>query len=295
MSKRHLTAAVIASILLAAVVACGGGPIVDPLQVTAALVDGDLPLEDPGARAWDRAAEHPAALMVQDVTEPRLVEPGVGLVNVRALHNREWVVFRLAWDDPTRDLVPEVGRSADAVAIQLPVLAGADVPNAAMGDPGKPVEILYWKAVWQDDAERAATGGGDRLTALYPNATTDHYPYQAAPEGARDEMARRYAPAAAAGNPILVRPGQGPVQVMLAEGFGGSAAAATQDAKGRGDWADGLWRVTIARPLVLGEGRARLEAGARTYIALAVWDGARRNTGALKMRSGWVPLVLEAP
>jgi len=294
MLKRHAAAAFVAT-ALAAAVACGGGPVVDTLQVTAARVEGALPLDDPGAAAWSRAPEHPAALMVQDVTEPRLVEPGVGLINVRALHNREWVVFRLEWDDPTRDLIPEVGRSADAVAIQLPVAPGADVPNAAMGDPGKPVEILYWKAVWQDDAERAAAGGGDRLATLYPNATTDHYPYQAAPEGERDEMARRYAPAAAAGNPILVRPGQGPVQVILAEGFGSSAAAATQDATGHGTWADGRWRVTIARPLVEGEGLARLEPGARTYLALAVWDGARRNTGSLKMRSGWVPFVLEAP
>jgi hypothetical protein len=51
--------------------------------------------------------------------------------------------------------------------------------------------------------------------------------------------------------------------------------------------------VTIARPLQEGAGRNNLEVGKKTYVAFAVWDGADRQTGSRKMRSGWVPLFLE--
>jgi DMSO reductase family type II enzyme heme b subunit len=58
-------------------------------------------------------------------------------------------------------------------------------------------------------------------------------------------------------------------------------------------WANGRWLTTIARPLNEGAGVANLQPGQRTYVAFAVWDGAARHMGARKMRSGWIPLVLE--
>jgi hypothetical protein len=231
--------------------------------------------------------------MVQDVTEPKLTAPGVGVIRVRALHDGRTVVFRLEWEDATKDLIPESGRSSDAVAVQFPVAGGADVPNPAMGEAGKPVEICFWKAVWQDDAERAAAGKGDRIAALYPNMTVDHYPFNA-PQPAQPEAARRYAPAAAAGNPITDRPNKSAVQQVIAEGFGTSSVPPLQLASGRGVWNRNRWRTSIARPLTGGDGRSNLQVGVRTYVAFAVWDGAQRHTGSRKMRSGWIPLVLEA-
>jgi hypothetical protein len=271
--------------------ACARGPVVDATQVSAIRVAGALPTEDPAAAVWDRAPEHPAALMVQDVTEPRLTTPGVGVVKVRAVHDGTNIVFRLQWDDATRNVIPESGVSSDAAALQFAVLPGADVPNAAMGEPGKPVHICYWKALWQDDAERAASGV-DRIAALYPNIAVD--PYPAAQGGdARAEMEKRYAPAMAAGNPVTARPQSGAVQEMLAEGFGTSSVPAEQRATGRGVWSPGSWVVTIARPLQEGAGRNNLEVGTKTYVAFAIWDGADRQTGSRKMRSGWVPLFIE--
>jgi DMSO reductase family type II enzyme heme b subunit len=278
------------AIALFTAVSCARGPLVDTQQVSAALVKGPLPSEDPAAAVWDTVPEHPATLMVQDVTEPRLVKPGVGLVKVRAVHDGTTVVFRLQWDDPTRDVIPESGRSSDAVAIQFAVPPGADVPNAAMGEAGKPVEICYWKAVWQDDAERAKSGV-DRVAALYPRAAVDAYPFQQN-ASARAEMEKRYAPAMAAGNPVTDRPQSGAVQQMLAEGFGTSTVPRDQKATGRGAWNQNAWTVTIARPLVGGQGRNNLEVGKKSYIAFAVWDGAERQTGSRKMRSGWIPILL---
>jgi DMSO reductase family type II enzyme heme b subunit len=272
---------------------CSRGPQIDMQQVAAKFVKGELPKGDPASALWNSATEHPAKLMVQDVTEPRLIEPGVELVRVRALHNGEWVVFRLEWDDPTEDLIPAPNRSCDAAAVQFPLAGGADLPDAAMGQVGKGVRIWYWKAVWQDDADRAAAGKGDRVAALYPNAKIDHYPFEANP-AERDEMAKRYAPAMAAGNPILARPNAGPVQVLVAEGFGTTAVSGTQPSAGRGIWRKGGWTTTIARPLNGGPGLGILEAGQRSYVAFAVWDGAKRHTGSRKMRSGWIPLLLAA-
>jgi DMSO reductase family type II enzyme heme b subunit len=155
------------------------------------------------------------------------------------------------------------------------------------------VQISYWKAVWQDDMERAKSGT-DRIAALYPQSGVDPnaYPFANNP-AARQEMERRYSPAAAAGNPVTVRPQAGAVQEIMAEGFGTSSVPAEQHATGRGVWAGNLWAVTIARPLKEGADRNNLEVGTKTYVAFAVWDGAERQTGSRKMRSGWVPLFVE--
>ncbi|OFW05214.1 MAG: hypothetical protein A3I61_10680 [Acidobacteria bacterium RIFCSPLOWO2_02_FULL_68_18] len=284
----------IASLAFAVVItgACRRGPAIDTIQIAAVAASGALPTDDPLSALWDRAPEHPAALLVQDIVEPKLLQPGVTRVDVRALHNGEWIAFRLGWADATRSMLAQSGVTSDSVAIQFPVQAGSQVPDPAMGEVGKAVHLLYWKALWQDDAERAVRGQ-DRVSALYPNAAIDHYPFLANP-AAKEEMARRYAPADAAGNPITRRASTSPVQELVAEGYGTTTAAATQKALGRGVWRDGRWLVAIARPLEEGDGVARLTVGQRTFVAVAVWDGALRQAGARKMRSVWIPLVLHA-
>jgi DMSO reductase family type II enzyme heme b subunit len=290
MSKRNL-ALVLSAWFCLLLAACSRGPLQDTQQVAAKLIAQALPLEDPASPLWEQATEHPAKLMVQDVAEPKLVEPGVTLVKVRALHNRDWVVFRLEWSDPTRDLIPVSGRSSDAAALQFPLAQTADVPDATMGQAGKGVRIWYWKAVWQDDALRAQNGGADRVATAYPNASVDHYPFNANP-AAKEEMARRYAPAHAAANPIFTQTALGPVQVLMAEGFGNTQVTPEQSAKGRGNWVAGNWVTTIARPLRGGAALGDLDVGKRGYVAVAVWDGAKAHAGSRKMRSGWIPFIL---
>lgn len=288
MRRRILVLFLIAGIALAG---CKRGPQVDTQQVAAKYVSAPLPFEDPTSSLWQQATEHPAKLMVQDIAEPKLLEPGVTVVNVRALHNGDWVVFRLEWEDATQDLIPRPGKGSDAAAIQFPLAQAADVPSPAMGERGKGVRIWYWKSLWQDDDERRAAGKGDRIATLYPNAAPDHYPFQANPS-AREEMEKRYAPARAAGNPILARPNAGPVQVLMAEGFGNTTPTPAQTARGHGVWKDGKWMTTIARPLRPGAELGDLEVGKRGYIAFAIWDGDKQHTGSRKMRSGWIPFKL---
>lgn len=282
------------TILLLAPIAltgCARQPVQDHEQVAAKFVLTPLPFEDPASNLWQQATEHPARLLKQDITEPMLTEPGVELVKVRALHNREWVVFRLEWNDASRDLIPRTGRTSDAAAIQFPLAADGDAPAASMGEKGKGVRIWYWKAVWQDDAARAQAGGGDRIASLYPNAAIDHYPYEAG-SAARAEMEKRYAPARASGNPIAALLRESPVQVLVAEGFGNTNVAPTQPARGRGVWVAGKWMTTIARPLRGGAALGDLAPAKQSYVAFAIWDGATAQTGSRKMRSEWIPLRL---
>ncbi len=279
----------IAVIVVINLASCGG-PVINTQEVAAGKISEELPREDPNSKLWNRVSEYPAKLMVQDVAEPKLIEPGVDLVRVRAMHNGSWIVFRLEWEDKSQSIIPEPGRGSDAAALQFPVQAGTEVPDAAMGEKGKGVGIWFWKSVWQDDLERARQGKGDRIASLYPNAATDHYPYEANP-AVRAEMEKRYAPARAAGNPIAVN--GSPVQVLVAEGFGNVTPAPVQEGGGRGIWKAGRWLTTIARPLRPAPEMGTLEVGKKSYVAFAVWDGAAGHTGSRKMRSGWVPLVLE--
>lgn len=285
---------IIAALIVILLAACSSQPQQDREQVAAAFTSAALPFEDPASGLWSQAPEHPATLLPQDITEPMLLEPGVPQVKVRALHNGEWIVFRLEWTDPTQDLIPRAGASSDAAAIQFPLAGDGDVPDAAMGEKGKAVRIWYWKALWQDDAGRAQAGGKDRIASLYPNAAIDHYPYQAG-GAAQAEMEKRYAPARAAGNPITMPPAAGPVQVLTAEGFGNTRPATVQSARGKGIWSGGRWITTIARPLNGSAELGDLTIGKRGYVAFAIWDGAKAHTGSRKMRSDWIPLRLGQP
>jgi hypothetical protein len=262
------------------------GPVGD---VQAKKISGALPRTDPEAAEWSAAREYVAVMLLQDQAEPKLAKPTVETVRVRALHDGAWLALRLEWDDEARDDLEGPARFADAVALELPFAAGSDVPDAAMGQVGKPVRLTLWRASWQARLE----GRKDPVKALYPRVATDHYPADAAKEAERPDMEKLYAPARGAKNPVTLLRDDSPTQDLVAEGFGTSQPAPAQVSVGKGVHKDGKWRVTIAVPLDKGPKDA-LRAGARTYLALAVWDGGRGNVGARKMRSGWVPLALGA-
>lgn len=286
----HATIPALATLLLPLLAACGTGPTAPATSATE--VDArrvaELPRTDPDAAAWSSAPEHVATLLLQDQTEPKLLEPGIPTMRIRALHDGEWVAFRLEWDDASHDVLASSGHQSDAVAVQLPMDAGGNVPDAAMGQMGRAVRVHLWKALWQARLDDSSL---DPVQALYPNAAPDHYPYQHAPEARKGEMAALYAPARGVGNPITVGRADAPTQDLIAEGFGTLTALPEQLSQGRGIHDGKRWRVVIARPLDPEESGA-LKSGTRSYAAFAVWDGKAANAGAKKMRSGWIPLAL---
>lgn len=270
-------------IALAAASGCRRPPA--PAAEVVATSAATLPSE-PGDRAWDNVPEYVAPLMLQDLVEPRLMTPSTREVRVRALSNGEELAFRLEWADEAANDALDAGRFPDACAVQLPQKAEVNAPDPQMGQPGRAVEIAYWRADWQASVD----GRDDSIQALHPNATVDHYPFEAPSltQGSEPQrqMARRYAPADAVGNR---RGGKrtSAVEDLTAEGPGTLGPAPTTTSRGRGVRTPRGWAVVITRRMPDGLGARR-----RTQVAFAVWEGSAQESGARKMRSGWAGLSI---
>ena len=276
-----LTAALV--ITMAAVSAGCGGRTVSPSEVVA--VPGQKITLDPEDGSWRSLPYHPAKMILQDMVEPRLMEPSTAEVEVTAMTDGKEVAFRLEWIDDSRNDLPGPQSFIDGCAVQLPGKEEAIVPAPQMGEEGKAVEISFWRADWQAIVD----GRADEITSIYPNASVDHYPYNAESlkknPKAQQEMERRYSPARSLGN-NRSGPRKQPVEDLVAGGPG-TLSPGKAVSKGRGVRTAKGWAVVIVRPLpdFLTEQKG-------TNIAFAVWQGANKETGARKMRTGWIPLVV---
>ena len=272
--------------LVTSAAACGSGPSREG-PIESRRVAGTLPKDDPRAAAWSEAPDREIDMMPQSVSPPILSEPSVGRVRVRSLHDGEWIAFRLEWDDATEDALSGVSRMSDAVAVELPGARGP-LPSPMMGHQGETgrVTILYWRAGWQN---------ADPMAANYPNRPPVSYPAEAAAEGpARDQLRKQYTPALNAGNPTVVRHGDGPGFRAEAEGFGTLSPAAVPEISARGVHEAGHWYVVLAMPIGA-VATSVVAPGQDTSAAFAVWNGSAGNIGGRKMWSGnWIPLKIVA-
>jgi len=242
---------------------------------------------DPNDSAWDAVPLHVSKMILQDLVEPRLLEPSTPEVQVKSMTNGTEIAFRLEWPDESQNDMPGPKHSLDGCAIQLPAKSDVTVPAPQMGEVGKTVEITFWRADWQAIVE----GRADAITSIYPNAAVDHYPSEAKPlqnnPQALVESASRYAPAQALGN-RRTGPRAQPVEDLLAEGPGTLSPAPNAVSKGKGVKTAKGWAVVITRPVPVGFSNTT-----PSQIAFAVWEGAHTEVGARKMRTGWVPLILK--
>lgn len=241
---------------------------------------------DPSDKAWQNIPEYQAALILQDLVEPRQLTATTTTVRLRAISNGMETAFRLEWEDPTHNDLPGAARFCDACAVQIPKKAEVNVPAPQMGETGRPVEIAYWSASQQ----ALVDGRSQSIKELYPNASIDHYPFEAKPLEANPSdqkaMKTRYAPAVAVGNHVAGLPST-PVQDLIAEGPGTLTPAPSATSRGKGIRTATGWAVVIVRSVPI----ASMASG-RTNIALAVWDGSHEEAGARKMRTAWIPTVL---
>jgi DMSO reductase family type II enzyme heme b subunit len=279
---RCLTIAIICSFVL--LISCQRAQVptaeVNVVQVTEITLD-------PNDSAWDPVSLHVSKMILQDLVEPRLLEPSTPEVRVKAMTNGTEIAFRLEWPDETQSDIPGPKHFLDGCAIQLPARNEVTVPAPQMGEVGKTVEISFWRADWQAIVE----GRADSITSIYPNASVDHYPSEARslqndPQ-ALGEAASRYSPAQALGNRRTGLRAQ-PVEDLIAEGPGTLSPAPNAVSKGKGVRVANGWAVVIARPLPAG-----LSNTTPSQIAFAVWEGAHTEVGARKMRTGWLPLILK--
>lgn len=268
----------LAALLAAAPAAWAQTPLV------AARVPGSGPITDPLAAVWKDARPVTVAMLPQTVTPPHKPDVAVTALTVRAVHNGGWLAFLIEWKDSTLSDKIILDNFGDQVAVQLPVDVKAPAPSPMMGNPGGRVNIMQWRAAFQADIDR----GPRSIADLYPNAWTDVYP---------DEVltatdARPYAGALGIENPIS-RGTASPVLDQMAEGWGSMTVKPDQAALGKGLWKEGVWRVTITRPMVSDDVNApRLVPGDRTVVSFAVWEGGNREVGARKAWAPWVPLVM---
>ncbi len=260
-------------------------PVARLMDVT--MVIADVLPEDPSDGVWQHAPEFTTPLLPQDQVEPRQLEVSTREIRVRAVAAGDHVAFRLEWDDPTLDDQPGHEDFPDACAIQLPAIAEPTLPAPQMGESGQPVEITFWTAAWQATVD----GRGTTLRDLYPGATIDHYPHEAAPLKsdpiAQREVQLRYSPAHALGN-WMAGPRERSVEDLISEGPGTLGPGPSADSQGRGQHNGDGWSVVISRRLPAGWDSAR-----GSQIAFAVWQGDRNEVGARKMRTGWINLVQE--
>ncbi len=287
--SKLLIAALAPALFLAACAGEAKAPKGAAKGIVARYVSGGLGDIAPDGAVWRDAPEMIVPMMTQDLTDPKLAESTLPEIRVKALSDDLNVAFRIEWEDAAPDTVDADDLFADAVAVQLPPSPGGTVPDPTMGQADKPVHVHLWKASY----EGAAVLDDWDLRQTHPNATVDHYPFEAATEGDLEKMTRQYTIAHAAGN-RLVRDRRGSVDDLIAHGFGTLTYLPTQASRGWSQWKDGRWAVVISRPLAEqgwpgGEG---LTAGQTTFAAFAVWDGGRGQAGSRKMRSVWVPLEL---
>lgn len=243
-----------------------------------------LPM-DPADRAWDNAPPHIAKMIPQDLVEPRLMTPSTQQVTIRSITNGAEIAFRLEWEDPDSNDLPGPAKMVDACAVQIPEKIEKDLPEPQMGQEGRRVQITYWRADWQ----ATVNGRGDTIRDLYPNASIDHYPFESKAlergSGEQKEMAMRYAPARALGN-IRSGPRAVPVEDLVATGPGTLMPGPPLGANGKGVHGKTGWSVVISRKLPEG-----LAPNQRSHAAFAIWQGAKQESGARKMRTGWIPLL----
>jgi hypothetical protein len=241
----------------------------------------------PADAAWDTAPEYVAKLIPQDLVEPRLAQASTPEVRVQAMTHGTEIAFRLRWVDADQNDAAKPGQFVDACAVQVPAKLMPNPPAPQMGEAGNSVQIAYWRADWQ----AWVNGRADNIKSIYPNAEITHYPFQASslPPGSPEqkEMAKRYAPAEAMDN-RRQGPRQSPVESLLAEGPGTLAPNPSLVVNGNGVRTTDGWAVMIVRPLPDG-----LAPRVRTSVAFAVWQGANKEAGARKMRSGWAPLAVQ--
>jgi hypothetical protein len=256
------------------------------------LPSGQLPA-GPHALEWAALPAIDVAVTPQVITMPLLEQASIGQVRVQGFVCGGVIAWRMAWADATIDANVDVARFTDAVAIQFPI--GRDA-SFMMGERGKSVQILHWKALWQKDLDEHFQDVQD----LHPNYWTDLYwfaegafPY-AVPAAFTNEKSKAWFVAEQAGNPLAQFDRFDPVEELLAEGFGTLTHQEADVTEGRGEWKDGLWATVFVRPLTTDDALDhQFVRGQRGRLSVAVWEGSAGNVGGRKHWSDWFEFKVE--
>ncbi len=254
---------------------------------------GPLPTREPWSPRWDTWPGMDVAVLPQILAMPILESPSITQVRVQGVTDGRAIVWRLSWQDPTRDDRVDTARFTDAAAIQFPLTAAAPF---TMGAPQMKVQILHWKAVWQKDVDEGFVDVQD----LHPNYWADLYwfadgpfPYRV-PKSFGNPLSHAWFVAFSAGNPLADFHRSNPVEELVAAGFGTLTHQPRSASEGKGLWQEGRWAVVFTRPLKTDDPLDyQFDPRSPGSFAMAVWDGASENVGGRKHWSIWVPFEVE--
>lgn len=252
---------------------------------------GDLSKDYRSESIWKSVStDQSISLMGQPMIAPKPKNTETSLITVSAVHDGKWIVFRLKWKDSEISESEKLATFSDAVALQFPIKNNEVPPPIMMGGKDDPVHLFHWKYQYQLDAKN----GIKTIDQIYPNMTTDMYPMDFKEKGnfkeASKDQKESFVGGTAAGNPqSFSKTG---VDEIFAEGFGSSAVSDSNLAQGFGEWKNGEWMVYIARPLFYENG-SKLPVGKKSHIAFAVWQGGKKEIGAIKsLTMMWTPFVV---
>jgi hypothetical protein len=230
--------------------------------------------DDPGldgtSATWQAVPAMWLAMTPQQVTPPM----GGGEVNrvaIRALNWENRLFVMVEWADHTADLASARPEDySDAVAVQFPAIAGSAVPAICMGQADQAVNIWQWRADSQQGIPAQPSSG---YVDIYPST---------------DDL---YYPARAAGNPMAAQ--GGPVQNLVAGGFGTLTPADSQVVIGNGVYRNGAWTVVMSRAFTApGDLQPSFSEDGPIDTAFAVWDGSRGNRDGIKSVSVFVQMQI---
>lgn len=250
----------------------------------------DLSKSLPAESAWKDIPKESVNLVGQYMVNPKPKINHTPQVEVQAIHDGQWIAFKLTWKANVKSEAGKTGQFSDAVAMQFPVKEGAP-PPIFMGMKEHPVHIYHWRAQYQKDEEK----GKPEMKDLYPNMNPDMYPMEFKDsgkiKGLSAEKREVYSPGKASGNPQSYQKPSA-VDEIVAEGFGSSSVIENKMSLGQGiyDKKKKTWSVVISRPLVRPNGSV-LKAGQNGFMALAVWQGSKKEVGSRKaITPNWVSL-----
>ncbi|MFQ5853360.1 MAG: ethylbenzene dehydrogenase-related protein, partial [Candidatus Binatia bacterium] len=224
-------------------------------------VEGDIPL-DPEAFLWKEAVPLQIPLLGQVIAKPRWQNPSVDLIELRSVHNEEELAFLLQWDDPTEDTVHrEIKVPIDLEDTYVKV---SDLPRKP--ETFRDSVALQFPVKNSGGLTKPHFFRGDRRNPVYLLVW----------------MADRQAVEEANANGPETAPKRQP-----REG---------QQAKGKGIWKNGRWKVVVVRPLLTTDKEdVQFEKGRLIPMAINVWDGGNGEHGLIMSLSPWYYVTLENP
>ena len=259
----------------------------------------------------------------QMITNPMWPNPAVKYVFVKAATNGKEIAVHLEYGDATRnDIMVTSQQYKDQAAIMFPVNQSGEEPPFTMGGDGERVNIWQWKATWnkegttrssmqdlEDQYAYMAMGSGSYYmyepdgklsgidTAHQSGTKTGSYKNR----GAGDISKRStnidfgmgqnegvFNPGRATGN-ILSDASMrvSAVEDLNAEGFSTLTTQAHQDVDGDGNWRNNRWAVVFKRSLSTGDANDTQFTGAKTPMAIAIWNGGNKERNGQKAVTQW--------